>query len=74
MFVPGEEEEFVVQWGEVFADEVHGVFYHFVVDSCFAAFMCGFQKDEAFVAYGFLAAGADFFCALGEFFGDGAKF
>lgn len=56
MFVPGEEVEFVVEGGEGFADVFHGGFNLLVVDAGFAAFVCGFEEDEAFGADGFLAA------------------
>lgn len=56
MVVPGEEVEFGVEGGEGFADAGHGFLYHFVVGAGFAAFVCGFEEDEAFKADGFLTA------------------
>lgn len=56
MFVPREEVELVVERGEGFADVFHGSFNLLVVDACFAAFVCGFEEDEAFRADGFLTA------------------
>lgn len=73
VFVPGVEEEFEVDWGEVAADVVHSVQDLLVVEAEFAAFVGGFLNDGAALANGVEGAGDDFAGAHGVVHGDVAK-
>ena len=74
VFVPWEEEEFEVQWGEGVADVVHGGEEQLVVDAPFAAFVGGFEVEVAVGGYAGEGAGLDFGGADGVMSGDGAEF